>query len=45
VYIPFALGYKVEDDKIVDFWPIADQLEFVEQLGMAREQVEVPPEN
>lgn len=44
INVPFAIGYRIKDQKIVDFWTISDQMEFLEQLGMAREQVEVPPE-
>lgn len=44
INIPFAIGYKIKDRKIVDFWTISDQMEFLEQLGLAKEQVEVPPE-
>lgn len=38
---PFALGYRVENNKIVSFWAIANEMEFLEQLGLAREQVNV----
>lgn len=38
---PFALGYTIRNEKIVDFWAIANEMEFFEQLGLAREQVEV----
>ena len=44
INVPFAIGYKIENAMIVDFWTISDQMEFLEQLGMAREQVEVQPE-
>lgn len=44
INVPFAIGYRIADEKIVDFWTISDQMEFLEQLGMAREQVEVSPE-
>jgi predicted ester cyclase len=44
INVPFAIGYRIENEKIVDFWTISDQMEFLEQLGMAREQVEVTPE-
>jgi predicted ester cyclase len=43
INVPFAIGYEIKDEKIIDFWTISDQMEFLEQLGMAREQVEVPP--
>lgn len=38
---PFALGYKIKDDKIVDFWAIANEMEFFQQLGLTKEQVNV----
>lgn len=38
---PFALGYRVENNKIVHFWAIANEMEFLEQLGLARGQVNV----
>lgn len=38
---PFALGYTIKKEKIVDFWAIANEMEFFEQLGLAREQVNV----
>ena len=41
VKVPFALVYTIKDEKIVDFWAIADQMEFFEQLGLAREEVNV----
>ena len=41
---PFALGYRIRNEKIVDFWAIANEMEFFEQLGLAREQVEVRQE-
>ena len=40
---PFALGYKIKNEKIVDFWAIADQMELFEQMGLTREQVEIKP--
>jgi predicted ester cyclase len=39
---PFALGYTIKNEKIVDFWAIANEMELFEQLGLAREQVDVP---
>lgn len=45
INVPFAIGYRIANNKIADFWTISDQMEFLEQLGMAREQVEVPPED
>ena len=44
INVPFAIGYRIKDDMIVDFWTISDQMEFLEQLGMAREGVEVQPD-
>lgn len=38
---PFALGYTIRNEKIVGFWAIANEMEFFEQMGLAREQVEV----
>lgn len=31
---PFAICYKIENQKIVDHWMIADQMELMEQLGL-----------
>ncbi len=42
VETPFALMYTIEDDMIVDFWAIANELEFFQQLGLTKDQVEVP---
>lgn len=44
VEAPFALGYTIKNQKIVSFWAIANEMEFFEQLGLAREQVNVPIE-
>jgi predicted ester cyclase len=33
VEFPFAIGYEVEDNKIVNHWLIADQMSLMEQLG------------
>ena len=41
VDVPFALCYTIRNEKIVDFWAIANEMEFFEQLGLAREQVNV----
>lgn len=41
INVPFALGYHIENEKIVDFWAIANEMELFEQLGLARENVEV----
>ncbi len=39
---PFALGYEIKNEKIIDFWAIANEMELFEQLGLAKKQVEVP---
>lgn len=44
INVPFALGYRIENEKIVDFWAIASEMDLLEQLGLAREQVEVDKE-
>ena len=41
VEAPFALCYRIQNQKIVDFWAIANEMEFFEQLGLARTQVNV----
>ena len=41
VEAPFALGYEIKNEKIMDFWAIGNELELFEQMGLAREQVEV----
>jgi predicted ester cyclase len=33
VEIPFAMGYRIEDQKIVDHWFITDRMELFEQLN------------
>lgn len=33
--MPFAICYRIENRKIVDHWMIADQMELLEQLGLA----------
>lgn len=33
--MPFAICYRIKDDKIIDHWMIADQMEMLEQLGLA----------
>ncbi len=38
VEIPFAICYTIQNDKIVDFWTIADQVELLEQLGIAKKE-------
>jgi hypothetical protein len=40
---PFAIGYQVRNNRIVNFWAIADQMDLLEQLGLAAEQVDVVP--
>lgn len=48
--MPFAICYHIKNDKIADHWMIADQMELLEQLGLAAsmkpefEKVENPPE-
>ena len=34
VNFPFAIGYEIENDKIVHHWLIADQMAMMEQLGL-----------
>lgn len=34
VEFPFAIGYTIENGKIVDHWLIADQMALMEQLGV-----------
>ena len=34
VEFPFAIGYDVESNKIVNHWLIADQMSLMEQLGV-----------
>ena len=41
VNTPFALRYVIRNDKIVDFWAIASEAEMLEQMGLARKEVEV----
>lgn len=41
VEAPFALGYKIKNNKIIDFWAIANEMELFEQMGLARDQVEI----
>ena len=36
VEVPFAICYTIQNDKIVNFWAISDQVEFLEQLGVAK---------
>lgn len=34
IEIPFVIGYKIENRKIVNHWMIADQLQVLESLGV-----------
>ena len=43
VETPFALGYTIRNDKIINFWAIADQIELMEQLGLSRQDIDVAP--
>ena len=36
IEIPFAMGYYIEKEKIVNHWMITDKLAVLEQLGMGR---------
>ena len=38
---PFALTYKIKNNKIIDFWAIANEMDFIEQICLARDQIEV----
>jgi predicted ester cyclase len=40
---PFALGYKIKNEKIVDFWAIANEMELFEQMGLTKEQLNIKP--
>ncbi len=31
----FAIGYRIENNKIIDHWFITDQIELIKQLGLA----------
>lgn len=35
VELPLAVGYKIENNKIIDHWMIIDQMMLMEQLGAA----------
>ena len=37
VEFPFAIGYEIENEKIVHHWLIADQMLMMEQLGLMSE--------
>ncbi len=39
VEFSFAIGYEIENNKIVHHWIIADQVTFMEQLGIAEVEV------
>ena len=34
IEVPFAIGYRIEQQKIVDHWLITDQMELLDQLGL-----------
>ncbi len=34
VEMPFAIGYTIQNNKIVDHWLIADQIALMQQLGV-----------
>jgi len=34
VEVPFAIGYEIEDNKIISHWMIFDQMALMEQLGV-----------
>ena len=36
IVTPFAVGYEIIDEKIVDFWAIGNEMELFEQLGLAK---------
>lgn len=36
IKMPFAICYRIGNGRIVDHWMIADQMELLEQLGLAR---------
>lgn len=42
VTTPFALCYTICNDKIVDFWAIGNELDFLEQLDISKEQLKRP---
>lgn len=35
VEVPFVIGYRVENERIIDHWYFADQMGLAEQLGLA----------
>lgn len=41
VEVPFALCYTIKDEKIIDFWALANEIDFFEQLGLSSNQVNV----
>jgi len=43
IEVPFAACYTIRNKKIVDFWTIANEVDFLEQLGIKKEQVIKPP--
>jgi hypothetical protein len=36
IEIPFAIGYRIENEKIIDHWFITGQMELLEQLGLVK---------
>ena len=36
IEIPFAVGYRLEPQKIIDHWLITDQMVLLEQLGLTK---------
>lgn len=38
IEMPFAICYRIENQKIVDFWTVTDQVELLKQLGIAQEE-------
>ena len=40
VELPLAVGYKIENNKIVDHWMVINQMELMEQLGVANATVQ-----
>lgn len=38
VEIPFAICYKIQNERIIDFWTISDQVALLKQLEISREE-------
>ena len=38
VEIPFATGYRVDNQIITDHWIVTDQMELLEQLGLIKKE-------